>query len=142
MDKGTDDFNKHDLAAMDSGMADDAVESDQSSPADVTGKAKIAEGTKMFLSAFPDGKAEKKFGFTAGDYGVMVSTFTGTNNGDMGPMKKTGKVATLTVAEINQFEGGKVKHVWRFFNSAAMAMQLGMGAGGDAPKDGAAPKHE
>ncbi len=134
IDQGIVDFNKHDLAALDAAWAEDAIESDQSAPADVQGRATIGEGTKMFLGAFPDGKVEKKLAFTAGDYGVMVSTFAGTNTGDMGPMKATGKPVAITVAEVNQYAGGKYKHVWRFFNSAGMAMQLGMMPDADEPK--------
>lgn len=124
--KGNEDFNKHDADAIAAGWADDAVESDQSAPADVVGKAKIMEGTKMFMGAFSDGKVTPITLWAAGDYVVQVSSFTGTNDGDMGPMKKTGKPVQMTVAEISRIEKSQVKQVWRFFNSSAMAMQLGM----------------
>lgn len=144
--KGNDDFNKHDVAAVMAGMADDAIESDQASPADTVGKAKIEEGTKMFMGAFSDGKITPISLWAAGDYVVAVSTFTGTNDGDMGPMKKTGKPVKITVAEISKFDGGKVKQLWRFWDSAAMAMQMGLmpdpaaaGKAPAAPADPAAP---
>lgn len=124
--KGNADFNKHDLAALMAGWADDGIESDQSSPADVVGKANIEQGTKMFLGAFTDGKIEPIVTLAAGDYVFQASTFVGTNDGDMGPMKKTGKNAKMTVVEISKFDAGKVKQLWRFFDSAAMAKQLGM----------------
>ncbi|MBK9034243.1 MAG: ester cyclase [Myxococcales bacterium] len=133
--KGNDDFNKRDLAALTEGWTDDAIESDQASPADTVGKAKIAAGTKMFMDAFSDGKITPISLWAAGDYVVGVSTFTGTNDGDMGPMKKTGKPVKLTVAEISKLDGGKVKQLWRFFDSTAMAIQMGM----MAPPPGAPP---
>jgi len=133
--KGNDDFNQHDLAAMMAGMADNAVESDQSAPADNVGKAKIEEGTKMFLAAFPDGTVTRVTSLAAGDYVVQVSTFTGTNSGDMGPMKKTDKRVTMTIAEINKFESGKITQLWRFFDSNAMVAQLGLAGEAPAPPE-------
>ena len=144
--KGNDDFNKHDAAAVMATMADDAIESDQAAPADVVGKAKIEEGTKMFMGAFSDGKITPISLWAAGDYVVAVSTFTGTNDGDMVPMKKTGKPVKLTVAEITKLDGGKIKQLWRFWDSSAMAIQMGLvpdpaaaGKAPAAPADPAAP---
>jgi predicted ester cyclase len=134
---GNDAFNKRDVDAMLATMADDVIESDQAAPADVVGKAKIAEGTKMFLGAFSDGKIAPVTLWAAGDYVVSVATFSGTNDGDMGDMKKTGKKVTITIAELMKYEGGKLKQTWRFFNSAGMAMQMGL-----VPPPGAAPTGE
>lgn len=130
--KGNEDFNKHDVAAMMAMWADDGVETDMSSPADMVGKAAIEPGTKMFIGAFPDGKITPNMALAAGDYVVQVSTFTGTNTGDMAGDKATGKSAKLTVAEILHMQAGKVKHLWRFYDGYAMAMQMGwMPAPGD-----------
>ena len=98
----------------------------------------VHAGTKMFVGAFSDGKITPVVGFAAGDYVFQASTFTGTNDGDMGDMmKKTGKSVKLTVAEISKFEGGKVKQLWRFFDSTAMAKQMGLiPAGGAEPPAG------
>lgn len=140
--KGMDTFNAHDTKAMMADYADDAVESDQSSPADAVGKKAIEDGMKMFVGAFPDGKLTTLKSWAAGDYIVGVSTFTGTNTGNMGKAKKTGKPVNLTVGEISKIEGSKIKQTWRFYNSYAMAIQLGWApdpskaappAGGSAP---------
>jgi ketosteroid isomerase-like protein len=123
--KGNDDFNKHDLAAIMAGWADDGVESDQGAPADTTGKADIEKGTKMFLGMFSDGKVTPVITFAAGDYVFQASTFVGTNDGDMGPgMPKTGKSVKMTVVEFSKFDAGKVKQIWRFYDSSSMMKQL------------------
>lgn len=124
--KGNDDFNKHDVAAMIETWADDAIESDQAAPVDTVGKAKIAEGVKMFVGAFSDGKIAPISLWAAGDFVVALSTFTGTNDGDMGGMPKTGKAVKMTVAEIMHIDDGKVKQLWRFFDSGSMAVQMGL----------------
>lgn len=133
--KGNEDFNKRDADALAASWADDGVESDQAAPADVAGKAAIAEGTKMFLGAFSDGKISPLSLFAAGDYVVSISAFTGTNDGDMGPMPKTGKPVKITVAEVTRLDNGKLKQLWRFWDSSAMAMQMGLmpAPGADAP---------
>jgi len=146
--KGNDDFNKHDVAAMTATWADDAIESDQAAPEDTVGKAKIAEGITMFVGAFSDGKIAPISLWAAGDYVVALSTFTGTNDGAMGPMPKTGKPVKMTVAEVMRVDAGKVKQLWRFFDSGPMAVQLGLmpdpmkgppPGGAGAPPAGAPP---
>jgi predicted ester cyclase len=129
-------FNGHDLKAIMADWADDGVESDMASPADAKGKAEIEKGTKMFLTAFPDGKIDLRKSWAAGDYVVGVFTFSGTNKGKMGPMKATNKPVTFAVGELVKVEGGKVKQLWRFYNSYAIMVQMGLapapGAGGGA----------
>ncbi len=124
--KGNDAFNKHDLAAIMADYADGAIESDQGGPADTVGKPGIEAGTKMFLAAFPDGNIISRKAWAAGQYVVSVSTFNGTNTGDMGPMKKTGKPVSMTVGDITKLDSSKITQAWRFYNGHSMMMQLGM----------------
>jgi steroid delta-isomerase-like uncharacterized protein len=115
--------------------ADDAVESDQASGADTKGKKEIEKGMTMFTKAFPDLKIEVKGQWAAGDYVIVEGVFSGTNNGPMGKMPKTGKPVTGQYAEIFKLKDGKITELWRFRNGLAMAMQLGLvkmpAAGGD-----------
>jgi len=84
------------------------------------------------------------FGPPAGDYVVEIGKFEGTNDHDMGKMKKTGKHVSVNFAEVTQLKDGKVAHLWRFYNSMDFAKQLGLmpaapagaPAGGDAAKPG------
>jgi predicted ester cyclase len=126
--KSMDNFNKNpmDFKAAMADYADDAVESDLSSPKDAVGKAEIEKGMKMFKGAFPDGKVDIQKSWAAGDYVVLLGEFTGTNTGAMDKMKPTGKPVKLTIAEIGKIENGKIKQWWRFYNSVAFAQQLGL----------------
>lgn len=136
---GNEAFAKHDMAASMAMLADDAVESDHGSPADLVGKAAIEAGWKMFGTAFPDGKMTEKALWAAGDYVFSMTEFTGTMTGDMGPMKKTGKPAKFMAAELVKYEGGKVKHLTRFYNGAQIALQMGWMPAQDAAPAPAAP---
>ncbi len=134
--KVDDAFNAHKAADLMALYTDDAVESDMSAPKDMTGKKDITKGLEEFLKAFPDAKVTGT-DFAAGDYVVDIGTFEGTNTGDMGKMKKTGKHVSLPYFELSQLKDGKVAHVWRFMNDMAFAKQLGLIP--DAPPAGAAP---
>jgi predicted ester cyclase len=137
--KMDDAFNAHKIPDLMAMMTDDAVESDQADDKDAKGKKEMEAGLKMFYTGFPDVKATADQSFAAGDYVVELGTLTGTNKGDMGPMKKTGKEINGHYAEISKWKDGKLENLWRFRNGMAMAMQLGlMPAPGAAPAAGSA----
>jgi predicted ester cyclase len=135
-------FNARKTPEMLAMMSDDFVESDQAGDKDNKGKKEAEAGIKMFQTAFSDGKVTVDNTFAGGDYVVLLGTFTGTNDHDAGPMKKTGKKVTLHMAEVMKLKDGKVTNLWRFRNGMAMAMQLGlmppMGAGGGSAAGSAA----
>ena len=123
--KVDDAFNAHKSADLFALYTDDSVESDMSAPADVTGKKNIEKGFDAFMKAFPDAKVTGT-DWAAGDYVVDIGTFEGTNTGDMGKMKKTGKHVSEPYFELSQLKDGKVAHVWRFMNDEYFAKQLGL----------------
>jgi ketosteroid isomerase-like protein len=133
-------FSAHkakDLLAL---FTDDAVESDMVADKDHAGKKEIEKALGMFLAAFSDAKATADT-VGMGDYTYAVGTFEGTNDHDMGKMKKTGKHVAVKYVEICQMKDGKIAHLWRFYSGMDFAMQLGMMGPppGTAPA-GAAPK--
>jgi predicted ester cyclase len=132
--KMVDAFNSHKTADVMAMMTPDAVEMDQESDKDHKGTKEIEKGLKDFQTAFSDGKLNNVDTWAAGDYVVAIGTFEGTNDHDMGKMKKTGKKVSSQFAEISHFKDGKIDQVWRFVNGMDMAMQLGM-----MPPPGAAP---
>lgn len=137
--KANEAFNSKKPADAMAFYADDALESDQATGADAKGKKEIEKGMQMFWKAFSDVKAEAKGSWAAGDYVIVEGTFTGTNDGPMGKMPKTGKKVTGQYAEVFKLKDGKITEVWRFRNGLAMAMQLGLvpmpKAGGDMKKE-------
>jgi steroid delta-isomerase-like uncharacterized protein len=124
--KAVEAVNTHKVPDVMAFWADDAVEADQAHHKDNKGKKEIEAATKGFFTAFPDVKLEVPTMFAAGDYVVTIGTVTGTNDGPMGPMKKTGKKVTATYAELVKIKDGKVGELWRFYNGLSMAKQLGL----------------
>ena len=137
--KAMDAVNSHKTADVMAMMTDDAVESDQTDAADRKGKKDIEAGMKMFFGAFSDAKVTADNTWAAGDYVVATGKFEGTNDHDLGKMKKTGKKVSLDYAEIAMIKDGKVAQLWRFHDGMQFAMQLGlMPAPGAAPAAGSA----
>ena len=140
-------FNAHKIPDLLALITDDAVESDQASAKDNKGKKEIEKGLKDFQTAFSDGKITSTETWGAGDYVVDIGKFEGTNDHDMGKMKKTGKKVSVQFLEVDQVKDGKVSHMWRFYDGMEFAKQLGLvkppaaaPAGGDAGKPGDAAK--
>jgi predicted ester cyclase len=132
-------FNAHKVPDMLAVLSDDFVESDQADAADVKGKKDAEKGIKGFLAAFPDVKTTVDSQYAAGDYVVEIGSLEGTNTGDLGPIKKTGKKVNMHYTEISKIKDGKITNLWRFRNGMEAAMQLGlMPAPGAAPAAGSA----
>jgi predicted ester cyclase len=105
---------------------DDALESDQAGSSDAKGKKEIQAGAEIFWKAFPDIKLETPNIFAAGDYVVVLGSFSGTNSGPLGPMKATKKAVKSEYAEVVEMKDAKIAKLWRFRNGMAMAQQLGV----------------
>jgi predicted ester cyclase len=115
-------------------MTPDAVESDVTSEKDTKGAKDIEAGMKMWFGAFSDAKISVEHEYAAGDYVVHTGKFSGTNDKDLGKMKKTGKKVDLDYAEVMLIKDGKAAHVWRFHSGMMFAMQMGL-----MPPPGAPP---
>jgi predicted ester cyclase len=126
--KGVEAFNKHDLEAFKTLSADNLVWSEQAMDKDQD-KATMLKGLDGMWKAFSDIKLAPASIWAAGEYVVAVGTMSGTNDGDMPgtPLKKTGKPVTMQYVEIAHFDkDARLDKGWLFFNSTAMAMQLGL----------------
>jgi predicted ester cyclase len=104
----------------------DAVESDQSAEKDRKGPKEIEAGMKMWFGAFKDAKIGIDSAYAAGDYVIHLGTFTGTNDKNLGTMKKTGKTVALDYAEVFLVKDGKAAQIWRFTSGVQFAMQMGL----------------
>jgi hypothetical protein len=120
-------FNKHDLKAFGAALAKKVVWSDIGNPKDLDTKGAIAD-TKSFWAAFSDVKITPDTVWGAGDYVVVNGTIGGTNDGNAPQMhlKKTGKSFNEPFLQIVKMDGGKVAHVWIFFQTMGFAQQLGL----------------
>lgn len=120
-------WNKHDAAAVDALVADDAAFRDVTGPRD-TNKKESSESNKNYWKAFPDARLSTSSIWGAGHYVVMIGTFEGTNDGASPAMnlEKTGKKVSLPFLAIARLEEGKFKKSWLFSDSGAFAAQLGL----------------
>jgi predicted ester cyclase len=126
-------WNKHDVKAVAPFYADDSKFSESAEAKDQSKKEMIGNLGDLF-KAMSDVKLDGTESWAAGDYVVTTGMFTGTNDGPMMKMKPTGKKVSTAYIQVDRFEGGKIKESWLFYNSMAMAMQLGL-----VPAPGAAP---
>lgn len=143
--KAVDAVNSRKTADLSALMTDDAIESDQAEAKDAKGKKEIEAGNKMFFTAFSDAKVNPTETYAAGDYVVAIGKFEGTNDHDLGKLKKTGKKVSLDYAEVVLFKDGKQAQLWRFRSGLQFAQQMGLmpaappaGAGSAAPAAGSA----
>ncbi|MET0413759.1 MAG: nuclear transport factor 2 family protein [Polyangiaceae bacterium] len=122
----TEQFAKEDIKGISATLADDVIESDQSSAKDMKGKKAVIAGTKLFLGAMGKISYDCPVAWGAGAYVVTLCNFKAVHDGNLGRLKKTNKHVSLTVAEVHELADGKFQQAWRFFDSAAFARQLGL----------------
>jgi steroid delta-isomerase-like uncharacterized protein len=125
--KHNDAFNARKAADVMAVFADAAMESDQAAPADTRGKKDLEKSLAALWKAFPDAKIDVPRLWAAGAYVAAEGKLTGTHSGPLGGLPKTGKKVEMEYAEIFKLEDGKITEMWRFWNQAAMAKQLGLG---------------
>jgi ketosteroid isomerase-like protein len=134
-------FNKHDGKAIEGMLADDLQWSEQGLPKDWNKKEAVAAHGELF-KGFSDIKIATDTVWAAGDYVVAQGTMSGTNDGpapSMGLKAKTGKPVSVKFLQVFKLKDGKITRSLGFWNSMAMAQQLGMippaGAGDKKPAD-------
>ncbi|HEX4450022.1 MAG TPA: nuclear transport factor 2 family protein [Kofleriaceae bacterium] len=123
-----DGFNKHDTKAMGAVLADDVVWSEQQNPKDWT-KAEALADARSSWKSFSDMKLTADSIWGAGNYVVVQATMQGTNDApapEMGIKTATKKQVTLPFLEVDQLDGGKIKHAWVIANSGIVPVELGL----------------
>ncbi len=114
-------LEKKDTKAFEAALADDAVFADLARPEDVKGKAKIKDDFAKFTKAFPDLKLEAKQVVGAGKYVVVEGSWTGTMEGQLGPLKPTKKKGSLHFVDVFELKDGKVAKLTTYSNGAEFA---------------------
>jgi steroid delta-isomerase-like uncharacterized protein len=144
--KHVDAYNNKKPADAAATVTDDVVLSVQAMDKDITGAKEIEKGMSTFQKAFPDGKVSIDQAYAAGDWVITMGKFTGTNTGDLGKMKKTGKPVAVDYGEVFRIKDGKIAAIYRFYSNMQMMAQLGMmpppgapPAAGSAASPGAVP---
>jgi steroid delta-isomerase-like uncharacterized protein len=119
-------WNKHDAKAIDGYMSDDFAQYVSGMPGDTKGKKEAAATAQGYWTAFPDVKLTTDSTLSAGDYTVAIGSATGTHKGPLGPLKATGKTATVKTIQFAKWKDGKMVAEWVFYNNAALMEQLGV----------------
>jgi ketosteroid isomerase-like protein len=129
VNQSMDAFNKHDAKALGETFDDKIQWSEQGIAKDWTSKAEAVKAHEALIKAFSDIKFTTDTAWAAGDYVVVQGAMTGTNDGaapDMGLAKPTKKPVNIRFAQLFKLKDGKITNSWGYWNSAAMAQQLGM----------------
>jgi predicted ester cyclase len=79
----------------------------------------------MFLSAFPDTKANVEDIIALGDKVVTRWKIRATHTGELQGMAPTGKEVTITGIIITRVENGKAAEEWEAFDQLSLMQQLG-----------------
>ena len=127
----TDAFNKRDMKALAAMLDDKVVWSEQGIAKDWTSKAETIQAHQRLIKAFSDIKFSSDNAWAAGDYVVMQGAMTGTNDGpapEMGVAKATKKPVNLKFMQLFEIKDGKITRSYGYWNTAAMAQQLGLTA--------------
>lgn len=125
-----DDFNKRDWKALGEILDPKLVWSEQGMAKDFDGKDGTLKAHQGLVKSASDVKFSAETMWSAGDYVAWQGTMTGTNDGaapEMGITKPTKKPFTVKFFQLLQYgKDGKLTHSYGFWNSAALATQLGL----------------
>ena len=106
----------------------DATFAAQAKPlADVTTLAQYTDWMKHLLTVLPDGRYEvKSFAIDANSNNVAAyGVFSGTHKGPGGPCDPTGRRTQTDYVYVMQFNGNKISHMTKIWNSEWAMKELG-----------------
>jgi predicted ester cyclase len=98
-------------------LADDVVESTNSDPVDVVGKAALMEYNQGLIAAFPDLRVVIDDVLAAGEYVAWSGRVRGTS-------ADGGKPIDVAIIELTRWRAGTIVRSWPFLNGMEMAAQL------------------
>jgi steroid delta-isomerase-like uncharacterized protein len=118
-------WNRRNPAVIDELMAPNYVHHDVLSP-DATGLDGYKQFANQYLSAFPDLRMTIHDEIVAGDTIVTRWTATGTHDGDLPGLPRTGKSVSVTGITIARLRNGKFVESWNNWDALGMMRQLGV----------------
>lgn len=107
-------------------LANEIVESNNSEPQDTVGKAALEQHNAALIGAFSNVRIDVERVLAAGHYTVSFAHMRGTHDGDLGPLKRTGKSIDVPLVEVIEWRDGKAIRSMPFLNGMQLATQLGM----------------
>ena len=118
-------WNRRNPAVIDELMAPDYVHHDVLSPDTPTGLDGYKRFADQYLSAFPDLRMTIHDEIVAGDTIVTRWTASGTHDGDLPGLPRTGKSISVTGITIARMRNGKFVESWNNWDALGMMRQLG-----------------
>ncbi len=120
-------LNNHEYEKLDQFYAQDFKRYCQATPEVVVEslddfKTLLAEWDKQF----PDNYSELHMIAAEGDLVAVYMTYSGTQEGQMGPFPPTGKKMSLECAGFHRLENGKIVETWVTWDNLAALTQLGL----------------
>lgn len=119
-------INDRNYDMLDEVIAPDIVRHCQATPnLNISSLAEFKEFLKVDGKTFPDSHITTEILIAEGDMVAGYFTYSGTQEGAMGPFPPTGKKADLKYLGILRIEDGKIAEMWVEWDNLAMLTQLG-----------------
>jgi len=117
-------FNAHDAQKMASYVTDDCGVYSYGS-GETHSRGDMTTGIGGFFTAVPDVKMARTRVWTKGNVAVLEEVWSGTNTGDMGPIKASKKPVGGVIVEVYMFnDDGLVKEMHEYGDDAGMIKQM------------------
>jgi steroid delta-isomerase-like uncharacterized protein len=119
-------WNNRDFAASVKHMADNVVYTDQARGLTMSGKEECRKYFEGWARAFSDGRIQKPEYIDGGDVVVALFTAEGTNDGQFGNFRATGKRISMPFCEIMRFDKqGQIVGGTAYYDQYTLLFQLG-----------------
>lgn len=128
-------WNQKSVERIDDLVATDYIHHDVLSP-DQKGIEAYKQFVHLYRSAFPDIHFKIEDEIADGDKVVIRWTVTGTHNGDLPGLSRTGRRISVTGITIARLSDGKFVESWNNWDALGMMQQLG-GVPGEAKEQAA-----
>jgi len=112
-------INIHDLPRMSALFAEDAMGDEVPDPP-VRDREGLEESYRELFCSYPDCKTELLNIFSSGDQVLAEVRWTGTNTREFQGQPTTNELADLRIAYIFKVEGGKIKKITEYYDSASV----------------------
>ncbi|MFY9587853.1 MAG: ester cyclase [Actinomycetota bacterium] len=122
-----DSFNKRDLDAAVSSVAENIVVEDHGLGVTHKSRAEFRDSLQSWITGFSDGQVTEPKAIDAGDTVIIQYVGRGTNDGPMGPFQQpTGRKVSVPFCDIYQFDAkGQIVRGQTYFDMLSMLVQLG-----------------
>lgn len=118
-------WNRKNLSAIDDLISADYIHHDANSPA-ASGIDGYKQFVNYYMSAFPDAHFTIHEAFTDGQNEVTRWTVTGTHEGELAGIPRTGRRFSVTGISIGRVVNGKITESWNSWDALGLMQQLGV----------------